>query len=183
VEDDEIRAALRRGDDHGAFRLLLRTHGPVVYSACCRILRDATAAQDVVQQAMIAAFNNRRKLLAVDQIRGWLIRVATRKCLDAIRSSKRTDRLHRDVADGDTSDLSDVLDQLATTEERRALEECLATLPPDVAAAVLMRHRDGMSWAQIAEAVDMPLDTIRMRVQRGALKSLRDCLEAKEVAP
>lgn len=183
MEDDEIRAALRRGDDNGAFRLLLRTHGPVVYSVCCRILRDATAAQDMVQQAMIAAFNNRRKLLAIDQIRGWLIRVATRKCLDALRSSKRTDRLHRDVADGDAPDRSSVLDQLATTEERRALEECLAALPPDVVAAVLLRYYEGMSWAQIAEAVDMPLDTIRMRVKRGALKSLRDCLAAKEAAP
>lgn len=132
---------------------------------------------------MIAAFNDRRQLLAVDQIRGWLIRVATRKCLDALRSFKRIDRLHRDVAKGDTPDRSSVVDQLASTEQRRALEECLALLPPDIAAAVLMRYHNDMSWAQIAEAVDIPLDTIRMRVQRSALKSLRACLEAKEVAP
>jgi RNA polymerase sigma-70 factor (ECF subfamily) len=69
------------------------------------------------------------------------------------------------------------------TQDRRALEDCLAALPPEIAAAVLMRYRDGMSWAQIAEAVETPMDTIRMRVQRGALKSLRECLEAHEVTP
>lgn len=136
-----------------------------------------------MQQAMVAAFKNRRQLLEVEQIRGWLIRIATRKSLDELRSSKRLDRLRHDLAGGEDREFADLLEQLGTTEARRALEECLATLDPEVATAVLMRHRDGMSWAEIAETVDMPLDTIRMRVQRGALKSLRDCLGAKEVAP
>lgn len=136
-----------------------------------------------MQQALIAAFNNRRQLLEVDEMRGWLIQVAVRKCLDALRSSKRNDRLQRDLVDSDAPEGDRLLEQLGTSQDRRALEECLATLPPDIAAAVQMRYRDGMSWAQIAEAVDMPMDTIRMRVQRSALKSLRDCLEAKEVTP
>lgn len=139
-----------------------------------------------MQQAMIAAFKSRGQLLEVDQIRGWLIRTAVRKCIDALRSSKRTDRLHRDrlhADHADTVDGGDVLELLGTTQEHRALEACLAGLAPDVAAAVLLRYRDGMSWEQIAEAVAMPLDTIRMRVQRGALKNLRECLESKGITP
>jgi RNA polymerase sigma-70 factor (ECF subfamily) len=180
VEDDEIRGALRRGDAELAFRLLLRAHRAAVYSRCCRFLKDPSAAEDVMQQTMIAAFQHQRQLLEVDHIRGWLIRVAVRKCVDAQRSAKRTDRLRRDAGDSGSVEPG-VLDQLGTTQDRRALEDCLAALPPDIAAAVLMRYRDDMSWAQIAEAVDIPLDTIRMRVQRGALHSLRDCLEAHEV--
>lgn len=181
--DDEIRSALRRGDTDRAFRLLVRAHGPAVYTRCCRILKDRAAAEDVMQQAMFAAFKSRDQLLEVEQIRGWLIRVAIRKSLDALRSSKRIERLERDLAEGDGRDVEDLLDQLGTTDDRRALEECFATLEPELAAAVQMRYRDGMSWAQIADAVGMPLDTIRMRVQRGALKSLRECLAAKEVTP
>jgi RNA polymerase sigma-70 factor (ECF subfamily) len=181
VEDDDIRAALRRGHDDVAFRLLTQAHGRAVYTTCCRILRNPTAAEDAMQQAMIAAFTHRSRLLGVEQIRGWLIQIASRKCLDALRSAKRSDRLQRDLVDSDAPDEVRLLEQLGTTQDRRALEECLATLAPDIAAAVQMRYRDRMSWAQIAEAVGMPLDTIRMRVQRGALKSLRDCLEAKEV--
>lgn len=136
-----------------------------------------------MQQAMMAAFRNHRQLLEVEQIRGWLIRIATRKSLDALRSSKRIDRLERDLADEDAPDVAGLLEQLGTTQDRRALEECLSALDPEIAAAVLMRYHDGMSWAQIATAVGMPLDTIRMRVQRGALKSLRECLAAKEATP
>jgi RNA polymerase sigma-70 factor (ECF subfamily) len=186
VDDDDIRVALRRGDTNVAFRLVVRAHGPAVYAACCRILKDRDAAEDVMQQAMMAAFKSRSQLLEVDQIRGWLIRTASRKCIDVLRSSKRTDRLHRerlnaDIAD--TMDGGDVLELLGTTQEHRALEACLAALAPEVAAAVLMRYREKMSWEQIAEAVAMPLDTIRMRVQRGAINSLRKCLESKGFAP
>ena len=135
-----------------------------------------------MQQAMISAFRHRDQLLEVEQIRGWLIQIATRKCLDAMRSAKRGDRLQRDLIDADAPDEVSLLDQLGTTEDRRALEECLARLEPAVAAAFQMKYRDGMKWAQIAEAVGIPPDTIRMRVQR-AFKALRDCLAAKEVTP
>jgi len=181
VGDDDIRAALRRGDTNVAFRLLVELHGPAVYSRCCRILRGRGAAEDVMQQAMIAAFQSRHQLLEVHQIRGWLMQVAIRKSLDVLRSSKRTDRLHQDLLRTDAGTGDDVIAQLGTTQERRTLEECLAELPPALAAAVLMRYRDGMSWDQIAAVVGVPADTIRMRVQRGALNSLRECLASKEL--
>lgn len=136
-----------------------------------------------MQKAMMAAFKGRHRLLEVAQIRGWLIQIAVRKSLDEIRSSKRIDRLERDLADSGDHAVIDLLEQLGTTEQRRALEGCVASLDPEIAAAVLMRYRDDMSWEQIAAAVDVPQDTIRMRVQRGALKSLRDCLAAKEDSP
>lgn len=136
-----------------------------------------------MQQAMIAAFKNRSQLMEVDSIRGWLIRIATRKCLDEIRSSKRMGRLQRDLRDSDSREGEDLIAQLGTTQECRALEECLSGLDPDLCAFVLMRYRDAMSWEQIAEVVELPPDTIRMRVQRGALSSLRECLAAKEVTP
>jgi DNA-directed RNA polymerase specialized sigma24 family protein len=58
VDDNDIRAALRRGHDEAAFRLLLQAHGPAVYTACCQILRNATAAEDAMQQAMMAMFTH-----------------------------------------------------------------------------------------------------------------------------
>ncbi|HEU4727527.1 MAG TPA: RNA polymerase sigma factor [Kofleriaceae bacterium] len=181
MEDEEIRAALRRGDDAAAFRLLVRAHGEAVFTRCYRILRNRTAAEDVMQQALEAAFKHRSQLIQVEQIRGWLIRIATRKSLDALRSSKRADRLERDLAEEGAPEDGSLFEQLGSTQDRRALEECLAALEPDLAAAVQMRYGDGMSWAQIADAVGLPVDTIRMRVQRGALNSLKECLAAKEV--
>ena len=136
-----------------------------------------------MQQAMISAFKNRSQLMEVDSIRGWLIRIATHKCLDELRSSKRMGQLQHDLRNSDPTDGEDLLVQLGTTQDRRALDECLSGLDPVLRTVVLMRYRDAMSWEQIAKAVKLPLDTIRMRVQRGALSSLRECLASKEVAP
>lgn len=177
--------------------MLMQQHGKAVYARCLRILRSPSAAEDAMQQAMIAAFKSRAKLLEVDQLRGWLIRVAIRKSLDVVRTSKRGGRLQRELAGGQGAaresggggasatgrdEESSVIELLAAAEAKRALEGCLAQLEPELAEAVLMRYRDGMSWEQIAEVVALPVDTIRMRVQRGALRSLRDCLAAKEIS-
>lgn len=186
MEDEEIREALGRGDMDAAFRLVQRTHGRAVYSICYRYLKNRTAAEDAMQQTLIAAFENHRQLIEVDRIRAWLIVTASRRCVDALRSSKRSDRRHRDGDDEiDAAPIEGdgALAQLVTAENYRALEDCLATLEPEVAAAVMMRHHEGMSWQQIARAVKLPADTIRMRVNRGAFQRLRACLEAKGFAP
>ncbi|HET7504781.1 MAG TPA: sigma factor, partial [Kofleriaceae bacterium] len=83
MEDDEIRAALRRGDEGAAFGLLLQAHGKTIFARCHRILHDETAAEDVMQQVLIAAFKHRKKLIQVESIRGWLICGAVRRCIDA----------------------------------------------------------------------------------------------------
>lgn len=136
-----------------------------------------------MQQTMIAAFRSRGRLLEIEQLRGWLIQIATRKSLDALRSSKRAERLYRDLPHADAPNGDDLLAQLGSTQDRRALEQCLGSLDPELLSAVLMRYLDGMPWDRIAEVTGLPLDTIRMRVQRGALKSLRDCLASKEGQP
>lgn len=180
MEDDEIRGAIRRGDDNRAFTLLMREHGPALYGRCLRILRNREAAEDVMQQTLISVFKSRAQLLEVTQLRAWLLRAATNKCFDALRASRRSVRLQSDWPGADAAD-SEMLGNLIAVQERRALEGCLARLEPEVAAAVLMRFRDGRSWDEIAAAVDVAVDTIRMRVQRGALKSLKECLASHEV--
>jgi RNA polymerase sigma-70 factor (ECF subfamily) len=177
VHDDEIRAALRRGRIDDAFRRFVRAHGAAAFSASCRIVRDAQTAEDVMQESLISAFRNREQMLGVASLRGWLIKIATRKSLDALRATRRTGRLHEAMLRADDPvNGQDLAALLARDEGRRALE-------PETCAALLLRYREGVAWDEIAEAVGIPVDTIRMRVQRGALRSLRACLEAQEQDP
>ncbi len=184
MHDDEIRAALRRGRIDDAFRLFVRAHGGAAFSASCRIVRDAQTAEDVMQESLISAFRNREQMLGVASLRGWLIKIATRKSLDALRATRRTGRLHEALLHADDPvNGHDLAALLARDEGRRALEHCLGTLEPETCAALLLRYREGVAWDEISEAVGIPVDTIRMRVQRGALRSLRACLEAQEQDP
>jgi RNA polymerase sigma-70 factor (ECF subfamily) len=136
-----------------------------------------------MQQTLMDAFKSRDRLLEVDQVRGWLLQIARSRCVDALRSGKRADRLQQAASDASASETPDPSDKLAATDQRRALQACLDALEPEIADAVMMRYREGMSWQRIAEIMGTLLDTVRIRVSRGALKRLRACLEAKGIEP
>jgi RNA polymerase sigma-70 factor, ECF subfamily len=181
VGDEEIQAALRRKDTNTAFRLLMQHHGRAVYTLCYRILRDSAAAEDMMQETLISAFEHPAQMLEVIHLRRWLKRIATRKCLDALRASKRVQKLQDALLTADAPELApDLLARLATTQERGLLEECLAALDPETATAVELRYREALPWEEIAQALELPPDTIRMRVLR-ALPSLRACLTSKGI--
>jgi RNA polymerase sigma-70 factor, ECF subfamily len=182
VEDEEIRAALRRSDFEAAFRRFAKAHGPAAYGPCLRIMGDRAAAEDVMQEALLAAFENRDKMMEVTSLRGWLITIAIRKAYDALRSARRSDRVRDAVAATDFDrDDRDMVDWLAANADQRALQECMNRLAPDVQAAILLRYQQELGWDEIARLIGVPLDTIRMRVQRSGLKSLKACLESKNV--
>ena len=184
MPDDAIRAALERGDTDAAFRLLAETHGPAVYAMCCRIVRHPRTAEDVMQEVLLSAYRHRRQMRDVVALRAWLMKIATRKSLDALRASRRSEKLeHALTSVGDPPPPIDFMAVLTRRESARALERGLASLDPETCAALLLRYREGVSWEGIAETLGVPLDTIRMRVQRGGLKKLREWLDADEAEP
>ncbi len=180
--DGAIDAALQRRDFRGAFELLARHHGASVYSLCCRILRDRVRAEDVMQEALIKGFETIERLRDPSRLRAWVSRIATRQCLDALRSRKRERRLEDLFAHDDGEGLTtDLLQLLASSEEKQALEECLSRLPPDKRAAVLGRFFSELAYEDLSAELQENGDTIRIRVGR-ALPELRSCLESKGVA-
>lgn len=134
-----------------------------------------------MQATLMAAFENRTDLLEVEHLRAWLGRVAYRKCMDALRSSKRLGRLQRDLPEAGEQELLDLVDLFGANEEKQALEECLARLEPTLALALVMRFRDDLGWERIATTLEVAADAIRMRVRRVGIPSLRACLDAKEI--
>ena len=176
--DDEIRAALRRNDLERAFALVSQHHGPAVFTRCFHILGDRAQAEDALQETLVVGFRKRAELAAVASIRAWLMRVAVNKALDAHRRDRRQRaKLERQVrldVDADAAGAA-VGDSLGSFD-RAKLDECLAALDSVTRAAFLLRYEDELAWEQIAATVELPVDTIRMRVQRGALRSLRVCL-------
>ena len=151
-----------------------------MYTRCFHILGDHAQADDVLQETLVMAFRKRGELAKVDSIRAWMMRVAVNKALDALRRDKRYwVKLERRVQLGTDDASASVVDDPLGSFDRARLDECLASLDPVTRAAFLMRHEDELPWEQIAAALELPLDTIRMRVMR-ATRGLRACLEAGE---
>jgi RNA polymerase sigma-70 factor (ECF subfamily) len=152
-----VRAAQR--GDAAALEALFRAHWPALYRAAWFVVRDAQAAEDIAQEAFLAAvaaldrFDRRRPLGP------WLRTIVARRAIDALRAR----HLRREVGD----------DALATLPAAEAqppsgdLAEALAGLPDDQRTVVVLRHVLELTPGEIAALLDLPRGTVNSRLRRG----------------
>jgi RNA polymerase sigma factor (sigma-70 family) len=168
-EDVALLAAVRDGSER-AFNMLIDRHQQAVRV----FLRGLTArdqADDIAQETFLAAWTNARSFRGEASVRSWLCSIAWRK----VKASQRTwfrSRWRDTTYHGMTS--IDEGHSMATGEEL-ALHQALALLPSDQRAAVMLCLGCGLSHSETAEALDMPLGTVKSHVLRGRTR-LREVL-------
>ena len=155
-------AALVRAAQRGsaaAFDELFARHWPRAYRAANLVCGDADAAEDVAQEAFLAAV---RALDRFDRRRPfgpWLHRIVVNRALDHTRARA----LRREVA-GDRAPEPAAAERVAPDE---ALVRALATLGPEQRAAVVLRHLLGYAPGEIARMLGVPRGTVNSRLRRG----------------
>jgi RNA polymerase sigma-70 factor (ECF subfamily) len=152
-----VRAAQRGSAE--AFDELFNRHWPPAYRAACLVCGDATAAEDVAQEAFLAAI---RALDRFDRRRPfgpWLHRIVVNRAIDHTRARA----LRREVAAENVPE--PVAPQLDPPDEE--LLGALATLPPEQRAVVVLRHMLGYAPTDIARILDLPRGTVNSRLRRG----------------
>jgi RNA polymerase sigma-70 factor (ECF subfamily) len=165
--DAALLRAIDRGDE-AALAELFNRHWPGAHRAAWLVSHDAQAAEDIAQEAFLAAL---QRLDGFDRRRPfapWLHRIVMNRAIDFVRA--RTAR--REVS-------GEALPEPAT-QERAALEDetvaALARLGPDQRAVVVLRHLLGYTPGQIAALLDLPRGTVNSRLRR-ALDELAEELE------
>lgn len=143
---------------------------PSVFGAALRLTRSREEAEDLVQEAMVRAYD------AFDRFDGtnfkaWLLRILTNLYINRYRQKMRGPSLGSLEDDGVVEPIAaeteiphrQVLDQMVGTE----VEEALRKVPDDFRVAVLLSDVEGMSYQEIAEATGVPIGTVRSRLARG----------------
>ena len=152
-----VRAAQRGAAD--AFDELFARHWPRAYRAACLVCGDADAAEDVAQEAFLAAI---RALDRFDRRRPfgpWLHRIVVNRAIDHTRARA----LRREVA-GDRAPEPVAPESPAPDEE---LVEALAALGVEQRAVVVLRHLLGYTPGEIAGLLELPRGTVNSRLRRG----------------
>src|SRR6516162_5043874 len=149
---------------------LLRELAPQVLSPVIRRFRDFAAAEDAVQEALIAATAQWPREGVPVNPRAWLIQIASRRMADHIRSEVA--RRHREqVAAEETERLALPVDAFTETGEDDALVLlfmcCHPALTPASAIALTLRAVGGLTTAEIANAFLVPEATMAQRISRG----------------
>ncbi len=159
VGPDSVRADLEQ---------VFRSTYPRVVGVAARVLGSRTEAEDVAQEVFLA-FG--RSSVPAGQAAGWLSVAAAHTALNHVRSRRRrTVREH--VAGGQDDVCPDVADAVVTREERRRVRAALARLPHRHAVALVLRH-SGLSYAEVAAALDLSPGSVGTTVRR-AESALRE---------
>jgi RNA polymerase sigma-70 factor (ECF subfamily) len=152
-----------QGGDHAAFEQIATHVLDRSFATAVQILRDPTAAEDAVQEAMIRAWRDLPSLRDPDRFDAWLRRLVVHACFDESRRMRRR-RNAEARAELRQSAVGDGQDALAG---RDAVERALARLTPMHRAALVLRHVQDLSVAEVAEAMSVPLGTAKSRLHHG----------------
>jgi RNA polymerase sigma-70 factor (ECF subfamily) len=153
------------GGDLDAFDELVRAHRDRVFAVCLRMLRDRENALDATQDTFITLFRKADRYRAEAAFSTWLYRVTVNVCYDHLRRKQRTrtDRLPEGMDQADVRSQ----DQYAAVDVRPDIEEALQALQPEYRAAVVLVDLQGLSLEMAADALAVPVGTVKSRVFRG----------------
>lgn len=156
-------------------RVLYLSHYRHVLQICRKYFRQPEDAEDATAEVFLKLYRVLHQKNELVPFRAWISRIAAHHCIDKLRRRKheRSSSLEEVDVNGlldhsTPSALSEVLRNEAEGRIRRAL----AALPEKHRTVLVLRYYDRMSYSQIAEALDMPLSAIRVRIFR-AKRSLR----------
>ena len=168
-----------------AFNTLVLHYQDSVFNTALRILGDEDQAADASQEAFISAFKSISSFRG-GSFKAWLMRTVTNACYDELRRQKRrpTTPLEPDTNDGEEMDsprwLADPnmtpAQQLEADEVEHALQHCLDNLPLEFKTVVVMADIQSMDYTEVADAIRVPLGTVKSRLARARLR-LRECLQ------
>ena len=164
------------GGDQAALRRLYVAESARLFGIALKILRERSAAQDALQDGFVAVWQRARQF---DPARGparvWLAAIVRHRALDLVRRRGR-ETLSDDPGLGDEAVTDDPVERIAAAADGARLHDCLKGLEEKNRRSIVLAFVDGLSHAQVAEKLDLPLGTVKAWIRRGLL-SLRACME------
>ena len=178
VSETELIFKAREGD-RNAFNELVRIHAQGVMNVIYRMCGDAQVAEDAAQETFIRAWSHLGSFRVDSSLRNWLYRIALNAATDMLRKEKHI--LPNDMDDFSFADPQPGPEGVYLQEERTALVQAAIQSLPDASRAVLvLKEYEGLSYREIADALDIPIGTVMSRLNY-ARKTLKEKLEGQRI--
>jgi RNA polymerase sigma-70 factor (ECF subfamily) len=176
IDETDLITRAQRGE-RNSFNELVRMHARGVMNVIYRMCGDTQIAEDAAQETFIQAWLHLASYRPQTSLRNWLYRIAVNAATDMLRKEKRI--LPTALEDLPLQDPQLGPEALFSQEERTILvQKAILSLPQASRMVLVLREYEGMSYHEIAEALDIPLGTVMSRLNY-ARKALREKLEAK----
>lgn len=177
ASDEDLMAQIASGD-HAAFRVLMARHMRRAIRVAQGVLRQASEADDVAQDAFIRLWRHAR---AFDPARArfttWMHRIVVNLAIDRTRQPRmQALELAQKIADETPGPFA----ALAQSQEQRAIEAALAQLPARQRAAITLFHFEGLSGRESAQALELSEDAFESLLARARAALKRSIETPKE---
>ena len=173
--DRQLVERAQRGDKR-AFELLVEKYQRKLGRLLSRFIRDPAEVEDVTQEAFIKAYRALPNFRGDSAFYTWLYRIAINTAKNAVVSRDRSPieyNIDRNDATEESYDMqgrmkdSETPEGLVLTDEiRSTVNAAIEALPEDLRTAIVLRELDGLSYEDIAAAMDCPVGTVRSRIFR-----------------
>ncbi|HEY3709688.1 MAG TPA: sigma-70 family RNA polymerase sigma factor [Amycolatopsis sp.] len=189
-EDSDAGLADRAAaGDHAAFDTLVRRHTPMMYRVALRITGGSAEAEDVVQEAWLAAWRALPAFRHQSSVSTWLYRVVTNGALALLRRRRPTvslDDVHPGPAGRRRSTLDGALVAEATPERQvvraeqvDAVLRAIARLDVSQRVPLVLRELEGLSYEEVAEVLEVSIPALRARLHRARVALLGQLRERR----
>lgn len=179
ASDEDLLLRYRDQGDQAAFEQLVHRYERPLYSYLTRYLGDPNQAQDVFQSTFVQLLRKSDTFEHDRRFRPWLYSVATHLAIDAMRRAGRQKAMSIDRRTGDEetdgrNDLRTLLEdlgpspiaQLEERERRDWVRKAIDDLPVDLRSIVLLNFYQGLKYREVAEALGIPLGTVKSRLHK-----------------
>lgn len=171
---DLIRQAME--GDIAAFEKLVLNYQDKMFAVANTILENRYDAQDVVQEAFIKAFLSIKNLKTEYAFYQWLLRITINKALDEKnRNTNRNRSLLRENCFSHTVNAGK--DYVETLVSNNQIRQALTSLSPAHRAVLILREVEGLSYAEIGDILNIPVGTVRSRLNHARLRLKESFLE------
>lgn len=178
--DETLIADLGRGDS-AALELLYDRYRRLAMAVAYRILEDATAAEDCLQDAFVQVWRNNASYHPErGSVKSWLLTIVRNAAIDRHRGKEGRSRQDRPIDEVDylLSESDDPHELAVESLQAEQIKAAIEALPGEQQEAITLAFFNGLTHQEIAERIGVPLGTVKGRMRLGLRKMRQQLVEA-----
>jgi len=166
ASDEQLMQAVARGD-LDAFNNIVLRYQQQAWRTACRLLGDPMEAEDIAQETFLKILKAAPRYRPTASFRTYLYTIIYRLCLDTRKKSRPS--LMDTIPDRPSASPSAV-EYLVSRERGEEIRHALESLPLNQRTAIVLKHDEGLSYAEIAQVMDTSLKSVEMLIRRAREK-------------
>ena len=174
VENIDKNILIRaKAGDLKAFEYILSFFEKAIYNYCLRIVKNSQNAKDITQETFIKIYTHRKSIDPEKNIKTWIFTIATNTTYDFFRGKKRKNEVTLDEENETISSIEAYYPKEGLVSD---VDKALTQINPEYKKALLLFYQQGFEYKEIAEILEMPINTVKTHISRGK-EQLKEKLE------